>query len=432
MRFLPVLQLSIATLAFVPGSPSLAFGQRPIVPPHEMHPPSPGGVHGPTHLRAQAVIDARLARGSLRSSSQPLLFQGALAQRAIGGNLKFGDALVVAHPAGDTAHVVKHGFLSAYAQDLLGLGKPLHESLGLPRDEEHETVAGSGHLIQHFEHGYLTYTKQDGVGVVLDLGHARNPESGEQEGKGISTILLVRSGDGKVRKGVFKPRDGQQTWGANPVAAERYYRNEILAYQLDRKYGLNMVPETGEFEYDGHLGSFQTFVESTASWVNGSAVQVHRSSLERMIAFDFIFGNPDRHWANTRARESVTAPGTKKAVAIDNGAFLPDGPMPTWDVPNHMRQGQSDPRLLASTKEFIDRFEPTQLAQTLHGFGVSKLAAEYTLRRLYALKRDPSILESGQEGRARDLATSERLGLDDGTRHQIGSIVESAYPGDHE
>ena len=121
-----------------------------------------------------ALLDRKLAqdpRGFQRSAGMLRVGDG-YAYRLSGGNLKFGDALLIANLDKNDAFVVKHGFKMAYEEvdHPASAGRPLGEVLGLPVDEEHADAspgAKPGQVIQHFEHGALTWSEAGHTQVQL-------------------------------------------------------------------------------------------------------------------------------------------------------------------------------------------------------------------------------------------------------------------------
>jgi len=96
----------------------------------------------------------------------------SFAFRVDGGDLQFGDAIVVANLERKDAFVVKHGFKQVYESNTQpdSHGRLIAKVLGAPMDEEHaDTRSGAlpGQVIQRFERGYLTWDPQRGVRVRL-------------------------------------------------------------------------------------------------------------------------------------------------------------------------------------------------------------------------------------------------------------------------
>ena len=94
----------------------------------------------------------------------------SFAYRVDGGDLQFGDAIVVANLLRRDAFVIKHGFKQVYESTTHpeSHGRLMAKLLGAPVDEEHADTrpgANPGQVIQRFERGYLTWDSQRGVRV---------------------------------------------------------------------------------------------------------------------------------------------------------------------------------------------------------------------------------------------------------------------------
>jgi len=119
--------------------------------------------------RASALIHQRIDGTAFRPTTPKQRMGGSYGKRIEGGDLAFGDALVIANldVAVNRAFVVKNGFRAAY--DSTGRpespDEPLGNVLGAPLDEEH----GEGdRIVQHFEHGWLSWSPAEDVRVHLD------------------------------------------------------------------------------------------------------------------------------------------------------------------------------------------------------------------------------------------------------------------------
>ncbi len=118
---------------------------------------------------------------------------------------------------------------------------------------------------------------------------------------GANATRLVTFEDGT--KGIWKPHI--KRWFSN-------YRTEVLAYELDRKFGFNIVPPTVERLVFKYKGSVQLFKDSNSNWKAVSSA----SSLRKQSFFDFIIHNRDRHSDN----HLVSPEGG--VISIDNGIAL--------------------------------------------------------------------------------------------------------------
>ena len=114
--------------------------------------------------RASAQIHRRIDGTPFRPTASKFPIGGSYAKKIEGGDLAFGDGLVVANlDAGvDRAFVIRHGFRIAYesTQYPESAGKPLWTLLGAPLDEEHPE---GEHVVQHFEGGTLTWNQAEDV-----------------------------------------------------------------------------------------------------------------------------------------------------------------------------------------------------------------------------------------------------------------------------
>lgn len=94
----------------------------------------------------------------------PFHVGNSIAWRVQGGDLKFGDAWVVANVDAKAAFVVKHGFLSAYRA--VREGHPTYERLGPPLEDEREVQPG--HFEQRYAHGTMTWDAERHTRVDFD------------------------------------------------------------------------------------------------------------------------------------------------------------------------------------------------------------------------------------------------------------------------
>jgi hypothetical protein len=97
----------------------------------------------------------------------PFLVGRSLGVRVTGGDLKFGDAWLIANIRRHEAYVVKHGFKMAYEQPHpLAEGRPLYEALGPPREDERRV--GPDTYEQRFERGTLRWSPKQGTEAFLE------------------------------------------------------------------------------------------------------------------------------------------------------------------------------------------------------------------------------------------------------------------------
>ena len=145
---------------------------------------------------------------------------------------------------------------------------------------------------------------------------------------GITTSYLVEvADDGKA---IVKPVMSGTSFAAsasNPHA-------EVAAYQISKLLGWDLVPETVLRQpgtYPDLRGGISDVVASSQSWVEdaqvgynagyeaafkGSTLRVNERSLSRMLLFDSIIGNTDRHSGNFLVKPDGNL------VAIDHGLAL--------------------------------------------------------------------------------------------------------------
>jgi len=81
------------------------------------------------------------------------------------------------------------------------------------------------------------------------------------------------------------------------------YKSEIAAYELDRLFGLDMVPPVVERRYKGDLGAAIYWVEDVNGWKIGQKVDAPDAfawarQVVRMKMFDQLIGNIDRNQGN--------------------------------------------------------------------------------------------------------------------------------------
>ncbi|MBM4054991.1 MAG: hypothetical protein FJ264_10060 [Planctomycetes bacterium] len=96
---------------------------------------------------------------------------------------------------------------------------------------------------------------------------------------------------------------------------------EAMVYQIDKVVGLGLVPKTmviddtiGDIRYNG---SIQEWVKNAKDGYQIDKMTPHeKKDYERLMIFDFIIGNSDRHLGNTLFT------GDGKIHAIDNNACL--------------------------------------------------------------------------------------------------------------
>ena len=121
--------------------------------------------------------------------------------------------------------------------------------------------------------------------------------SSEPIEEGVNLSRKVVLDDGTVA--IWKPH--LEVWASN-------YRAEVLAYEIDRKFGFGIVPPTVERVVDGYKGSIQL-------WKKGhkEAAKLKVQEKNKLSLFDYLINNRDRHSDNLL----ISPQGD--AIAIDHG-----------------------------------------------------------------------------------------------------------------
>ena len=144
----------------------------------------------------------------------------------------------------------------------------------------------------------------------------------------------VQFQDGTV--GVWKPHE--EVWHSN-------YRAEVLAYEIDRRLEIGIVPPTVERVYNGKKGSVQLFVESKRG------AKPLESERDKQYFLDYIIDNRDRHKDNFL----VTEDG--KIVSIDNAISFT----------GHGYNGRSLKSILPQLKRFVETPEGQKIIENMRG-----------------------------------------------------------------
>src|SRR3989339_1212664 len=106
-------------------------------------------------------------------------------------------------------------------------------------------------------------------------------KKGKKYLKGTTGAVLYTLEDGT--QVVFKPINSK--WQSN-------YRAEVLAYEIDRLFGFNLVPETSVRRIKGKLGSVQIYKK------RNKLITPRESELDKQSFFDFLIDNGDRNSSN--------------------------------------------------------------------------------------------------------------------------------------
>ncbi len=126
-----------------------------------------------------------------------------------------------------------------------------------------------------------------------------------------NTTLLASDADGV--RWVYKPARGEEPlWD---FAHGTLARREVLAYEVNRAMGLELVPETLEAEGPFGPGSAQRFIDEDLDFDPRPLYQPRLSELLWPFAvFDIVANNADR-----KIGHILSEAGTGRLWAIDNG-----------------------------------------------------------------------------------------------------------------
>ncbi len=101
------------------------------------------------------------------------------------------------------------------------------------------------------------------------------------------------------------------------------YRAEVLAYELDMKFGFNLVPPTVERTINEEVGSLQLYIEGTTSGpllnyykksISDDMIKQVDHDIRKQSLFDFLIENNDRNVNN------FLISNDSKIVSIDNAS----------------------------------------------------------------------------------------------------------------
>lgn len=155
------------------------------------------------------------------------------------------------------------------------------------------------------------------------MSHGRNGAVGITYANGAKAVVKKRSAEDEAFRGVRK---------------KEAHLNELAAYELDHKlFRFGFVPEVKISYYDGVPSSVQAFVQGDTapdiapgvfsvkdpSWKHTIAkffCQVDPDLLARLVIFDLVINNTDRHGRNlmfSRGSNGLISSG--RVWAIDNG-----------------------------------------------------------------------------------------------------------------
>lgn len=145
-------------------------------------------------------------------------------------------------------------------------------------------------------------------------------ENIDEAGTNASYFVDLKSGS----KGVFKPCQGSSDPNVGCL-------NEVLAYKMDKKLGLNLVPETiikpVRIGKEDVTGSFQRKIENATEAYKGRDIPQSKELVKQQI-FDKIIGNQDIDVSLgdlNRNSSNYLISKTGKVTSIDHGlAFHPE------------------------------------------------------------------------------------------------------------
>jgi hypothetical protein len=132
----------------------------------------------PGFATARELINQRREQLGFRKKTNLKAFRvgNGWARRFEGGDLQWGDALVVANLEHGQAYVVKYGFRQKYESwapaALSSRRKQVNELLGVPLEDGHDGV-------QRFERGRLTYVPGDPEPIRIEITHPLPPSHTE-------------------------------------------------------------------------------------------------------------------------------------------------------------------------------------------------------------------------------------------------------------
>jgi len=155
--------------------------------------------------------------------------------------------------------------------------------------------------------------------------------------------IVVLEKDGQIQRGIFKVvEEGRKT--APGESADRY-ENELAAYRLDRRLGLNLVPVTVLRKLDGQRGSLQWWVQGAVDQEAAEEFDLqvlHGEATRRQLAegevFDALIGNRDR-----KRSDILCLVNGDRIFLVDHSRAFPDSTELFW---GDRRPSRIDPELL--------------------------------------------------------------------------------------
>ena len=135
-------------------------------------------------------------------------------------------------------------------------------------------------------------------------------------------------------KTIFKPESGEQKSLRDCLSKVPFYKREVLAYELDKLLGFNLVPPTvvATKIIETKKRGKTKIIGSRQLWVNGieggnysvrieqlKKIKTFKEQLIKMFVFDVICLNTDRHAGNY-----IVDKKTESLYAIDNALSFPE------------------------------------------------------------------------------------------------------------
>lgn len=148
-------------------------------------------------------------------------------------------------------------------------------------------------------------------------------QSKEKLGGGVNTTEIVEvEWQGKRVKAVYKPVGGEAKDLRNNISTYTcpQGKREAMAYEVDKKLGINMVPETVFVDDITGGASMQRFVPNAIEGFDVASPEALRNNLKmKQTIFDCVVGNTDRHAGNWMVGRK-----SRKIHLIDNGLTFPE------------------------------------------------------------------------------------------------------------
>ena len=207
---------------------------------------------------------------------------------------------------------------------------------------------GSGNFNHAGRQGYVGGSSSEGggqsVSSAFTTGRIKDSEK-LSKGKTSNTVYKVSiKDDGKgYWKGTQASQFIKDKWWARDMGDLdkcNQASREVMAYQLDKIAGANLIPETTFKDRDNELGSCQQEVEEFRSGmsvpfntnITNRFKEIDTSQYIKGIIFDDMIGSTDRHTGNFGIDKK------NNLKFIDNGLILSSNPNKAWNG-NFMKAG---------------------------------------------------------------------------------------------